>query len=153
MLFKLLAVALCAGLASAGCPTNVDWQEFSGFCYWRSTYATPWTEADSACATYGSGAHLASVHSLLENAFIVQTYNYSESWIGLNDIQAEGQFVWSDGSVVDFTDWAPKQPDNYQGVQDCVRMPYTTSTPGASEWDDISCSDTLHFICKMPATA
>ncbi|XP_043219920.1 lectin BRA-3-like [Amphibalanus amphitrite] len=151
MLYQLLAVALCAGLASAGCPTNVEWQGFDGFCYWRSTYATSWQQAVIACPTVGVGSQLASIHSLIENAFVMQTYNFGDTWIGLNDIETEGSFQWTDGSKVDFTNWAQKQPDDYHG-QDCVHLPYIDN-PNGAEWDDEHCEEERHFLCKLPATA
>ncbi|XP_043219921.1 lectin BRA-3-like [Amphibalanus amphitrite] len=150
MLYQLLAVLLCAGLASAGCPTNVEWQEFDGFCYWRSTYATSWQQAVIACPTVGVGSQLASIHSLLENAFIMQTYDFAETWIGFNDIAQEGQFQWSDGTQVDFFNWARQQPDNQFG-QDCTRVPQPDN-PHAAEWDDTACDKEHFFVCKMPAT-
>ncbi|KAF0314018.1 Lectin BRA-3 [Amphibalanus amphitrite] len=151
MLYQLLAVTLCACLASAGCPTNVEWQEFDGFCYWRSTYATSWQQAVIACPTVGAGSQLASIHSLIENAFVMQTYNFGDTWIGLNDIETEGSFQWRDGSKVDFTNWAPEQPDDIHG-QDCVHLPYYNN-PNGAEWDDQDCENELHFLCKLPATA
>ena len=146
-----LAIVLCAGLASAGCPTNVAWLEFEGSCYWRSTYATTWNDAANACPTVGSGSQLASIHSLLENAFLMQSYNYADSWIGLNDIQTEGTFQWTDGTKVDYTNFYQGEPDN-KNNQDCVRFP-NQDNPTAAEWDDEHCESDRHFICKMPATA
>ena len=151
MTSRLLALLLCAGVASASCPTNVEWLEFEGFCYWRSTYAAPWEQAVNACPTVGTGSQLASIHSLLENAFIMGSYDYADSWIGLNDIEQEGQFTWSDGSDVDFTNWARQQPDNKFG-QDCVHVP-DLDNPNAAEWDDENCDNERFFICKMAATA
>ncbi|KAF0308816.1 Lectin BRA-3 [Amphibalanus amphitrite] len=106
----LVTVLLSAGAARAGCPTNVDWREFEGSCYWRSTYPATWSAAVTACPTVGDGSQIASIHSLVENSFVMETYNYGETWIGLNDLGAEGQFTWSDGADLDFTNWQPGQP-------------------------------------------
>ena len=34
-------------------------------------------------------------------------------WIGLTDHNAEGQYVWSDGTPVDYLNWGPGQPDQF----------------------------------------
>ena len=37
-------------------------------------------------------------------------------WIGLSDTLHEGKFAWSDGvSSVRYTNWADKEPNNYDG--------------------------------------
>ncbi|XP_043214027.1 lectin BRA-3-like [Amphibalanus amphitrite] len=147
----LLTVLMSAGAVRAGCPTNVDWVEFEDFCYWRSTYPSTWAGAVAACQTLGESSQLASIHSLVENSFIMQTYNYAETWIGLNDIDTEGQFVWSDGTDVDFTNWRPGQPDNHDN-EDCVEVP-DMRDPTAERWNDGNCDLDFHFICKMPASS
>ncbi|XP_043229343.1 lectin BRA-3-like [Amphibalanus amphitrite] len=147
----LLAGLVSAGAARAGCPTNVDWREFEGSCYWRSTYPATWSAAVTACPTVGDGSQIASIHSLVENSFVMETYNYGETWIGLNDLGAEGQFAWSDGADLDFTNWQPGQPDNLDN-EDCVWMPHPKD-PSGGRWDDYDCDSSLFFLCKMPATS
>lgn len=34
----------------------------------------------------------------------------SETWIGLNDINSESTYLWTDGSVFDYSNWAPGFP-------------------------------------------
>ena len=33
-------------------------------------------------------------------------------WIGLNDLDVENTFKWTDGTNISFKNWAPDQPDN-----------------------------------------
>ena len=146
-MFRLLVMAFCAGLASASCLSG--WFEHYPYCYWRSSYSTTWHNARDACPTYGSGSHLASIHSLTENSAVIEHFNFGDSWIGLNDDVTEGQFFWVDGSAVDYTNWAHHQPNNYFN-QDCVSMPHSDD-PSAGQWDDVECDTDRHFICKMPA--
>lgn len=42
----------------------------------------------------------------------------SETWIGLNDINSESTYLWTDGSVFDYSNWAPGFPfrDNFMVV-------------------------------------
>ena len=51
-------------------------------------------------------------------------------WIGANDLETEGTFVWSDGTELDYTNWYPGQPNNVpsvnannvQGDEDAVEL-------------------------------
>lgn len=55
-----------------------------------------WNDAHKMCQLKDTSAHLASVESKEENAFIhtilYQCINESHVWIGLNDISMEGTF-------------------------------------------------------------
>ena len=55
-------------------------------------------------------------------------------WLGANDRQAEGQWVWVDGTPLIFSKWAPGEPNDFNGVQDC-------SYAGRFDrlWDDVGC--------------
>ncbi len=60
-------------------------------------------------------------------------------WIGLNDLDKEGTFVWPDGSETAYQPWAFNQPDNLTGPEgeDCVAM-----QPGEGAqffWHDYPC--------------
>jgi len=65
---------------------------------------------------------------------------------GSNDSGNTGVWVWSDGSEVTYTSWAPGEPNNSGGNQDCGHMNWQ-GTVGA-DWDDIQCSVSKPFICQ-----
>ncbi|XP_037072758.1 lectin BRA-3-like [Pollicipes pollicipes] len=152
MLAPVLICLLSLGGAEGSCPTELglDWKENDGFCYWYSPFKTSWTQASPACGVIHPNASLASVHNLLENAWIMETFQQMDMWLGLNDVAEEGQFVWTDGSPVDFTYWAAEQPDNYHD-QDCAHMPDEVE-PATGQWDDELCSEERNFLCKVAAT-
>lgn len=60
----------------------------------------------------------------------------SSCWIGLHDLNNEGRFVWADGSDNSYTQWAPSEPNNAYGYEDCVE------TSANSDWNDYSCTST-----------
>ena len=70
-------------------------------------------------------------------------------WIGINDLSTEGTFVYSsDGSNLTFTNWAPSQPKNLGGTEDCVDL--------RTEWDEgiwtvANCDDLISAICQIGA--
>ena len=71
---------------------------------------------------------------------------FSFTWLGLNDIQSEGNFEWSDGSNKTFAFWAADEikDDRQNAAEDCAAM----SKNG--EWRQFHCDDKFYFICKKP---
>ena len=59
-----------------------------------------------------------------------QAGSMGSCWIGANDLETEGTFVWSDGTELDYTNWYPGQPNNVpsvnannvQGDEDAVEL-------------------------------
>jgi MYXO-CTERM domain-containing protein len=68
---------------------------------------------------------------------------------GSIDSGNSGEWVWSDGSEVTYTSWAPGEPNNSGGNQDCGHMNWA-GTVGA-DWDDIRCDVAKPFICQGDA--
>merc|ERR1719244_2420888 len=69
-------------------------------------------------------------------------------WVGLNDRDSEGGYEWLDGKPFRFAHWAPGEPDNQGGSEDCVVWDVT-----ANNWSDESCYLTWSFICQVPKGA
>ena len=53
-------------------------------------------------------------------------------------------YKWSDGSAVDYTNWADNEPNNYKGNEDCVVYDYR------NKWNDMNCYSTQDYICSIP---
>ena len=69
-----------------------------------------WMEAENYCRSIDS--HLISIHSQTQMDLIaydllqfIPGYIPSGIWIGLHDEQAEGAWIWSDGTTFDYTNW------------------------------------------------
>lgn len=85
------------------------------------------------------GANLISVQSASENADLVQAlsnqgFSSNVIWIGYSDAVAEGSFVWYDGAPLSYSNWAPGEPNDAGGVEDCTQI-----YPDGS-WNDLNCS-------------
>ena len=67
-------------------------------------------------------------------------------WIGLNDINSEGTFVWlSTSRLEDFDNWVTDQPDGtVDSSEDCVAM-HEDDDFKFSDWD---CSEMKYYICE-----
>jgi len=87
-------------------------------CYIVSDYAMSFVDAESFCVDMG--VELASVHSAVEDCLLTHVCGGKDCWIGLNDADTEGEWVWTDGSDVDYLNWSPGQPDDYKGIEDYV---------------------------------
>ena len=108
-----------------------------------------WTQAQQRCHQHG--ANLISIHSEEEQNFVVGHANKSwfsaSMWIGLNDRNLEGGYVWSDGSPVQFTNWDSREPNDMKGQEDCVELNLDTKT--TNKWNDERCGMLRSFGCKI----
>ena len=80
---------------------------------------------------------------LLTWVILCQVYSNSDFWIGYNDIDNEGDWVWSDRTTSSYTNWDDKSPNN--GGVSCAIV---TST---GRWHDEPCQSQYSFICKKPS--
>uniref|UniRef100_A0ABM0MDE3 CD209 antigen-like protein E-like n=1 Tax=Saccoglossus kowalevskii TaxID=10224 RepID=A0ABM0MDE3_SACKO len=102
--------------------------------YEVNTDSETWHDAKAICE--GKGGQLAMINKAsvfnLVRQFIFNN-GYDDDviygfWFGLNDLANEGEYVWSDGTILsddDFTKWARNQPsggNRPDGVQDCIQM-------------------------------
>eukprot|EP01052_Picozoa_sp_SAG31_P075695 SAG31_NODE_34919_length_328_cov_0.572052_1_plen_85_part_01 len=66
----------------------------------RMTNPLPWKEAESACQTISAETHFASLTTPLQQSAAAElartTLVVDELWIGLNDMDAAGGYVWTD---------------------------------------------------------
>lgn len=134
-----------------------EWVSFQGKCYKfivGNDKAT-WQNARASCKN--QGGNLVSVVSESEQAFLTtQMQRYNEDlWIGMNDVNWEMHFVWTDGKGVSYTNWAKGHPTTVPDgrysfmdeVFDCVIMVGGTSKLTGS-WKVEDCHSKCGFICK-----
>ncbi|XP_053519370.1 C-type lectin domain family 4 member F isoform X1 [Artibeus jamaicensis] len=123
------------------------WKMYGRNLYYFSSDKKTWQEAEQYCVS--QGAHLASVTSAEEQAYLIQFTSTSYHWIGLNDRNSEGTWRWTDGSTFSSSGsrqfWSKNQPDNWHnngGDEDCVQI--------QQKWNDVSCNARYPWVCKKP---
>lgn len=79
----------------------------------RFTYfSEPMTWPDALDFCRGLGGDLASIHNAEERDEIHALDDLSGGyWIGLNDLETEGEYVWTDGSPFDYINWRDNMPN------------------------------------------
>ena len=65
-------------------------------------------------------------------------------WIGLNDLRAEGNFQWSDGSSFVYKNYSNNEPNDIHGQEDCIEINWWSNG-----WNDLNCGRTLCYVCKQ----
>uniref|UniRef100_A0A3Q3AMD4 C-type lectin domain-containing protein n=1 Tax=Kryptolebias marmoratus TaxID=37003 RepID=A0A3Q3AMD4_KRYMA len=97
---------------------------YGNFCYhFEIEDVKNWRDAEARCVS--EQGHLVSFQRQEELSFLT-AHLPGEAWVGLNDIDNENHFVFTDGTT-----------------PDCVEMFHTTG-----RWNDVSCTELNTYICK-----
>ena len=140
----LVLVALCTTLVAEGAMViRTATNPSSGHTYLLlraddGVSGITWYEAESKAVELGG--HLVTINDALEDNWLITTFTPSGYidfylWIGLNDAAIEGQFVWSSGEPVSYTNWYPDEPNDWNG-EDHVYL--RNFSGGNYQWNDAS---------------
>ena len=113
----------------------------NGSSYYCST--SPATKYSAISMANSFGGHLASISSQEENDLLAGFLNTQCALIGLNDIDSEGTFTWSNGEPVTYTNWADYQPNNGNNSEDCTVL-------CVDGWYDTHCGIAFEYIMELP---
>merc|ERR1712227_304813 len=114
--------------------------------------AVSWVEAEQSCRS--RGAHLASItnETLQQNIVeYIQNQNTSDKdiWIGLTDIDDEGEWVWvKDGEPMNYSNWMTGEPSDSCRGEDCVILKFGHGY----KWGDRVChsnSQKHYHLCEI----
>ena len=112
--------------------------------YWIGGTSTEWTNANNFCL--GVGTTLASIHSASDMAQ-AQSVCGGGCWIGL--LRSGSSFYWTDGTSYTYTYWAPTEPSNSGGNENCVEIEPSSSGGGYTlKWNDQNCGEWNHALCN-----
>eukprot|EP00062_Callorhinchus_milii_P023017 gi/632981413/ref/XP_007907577.1/ PREDICTED: C-type lectin domain family 4 member E-like isoform X1 [Callorhinchus milii] len=128
-----------AGLIKQLCPKA--WLNFNKKCYYFLNNSLTWENAKDTCS--GKQAHLVVINNIAEQLFL-SLGNSRENWIGLSDIEKEGQWQWVDGTSYELTPkhWKAGEPNDSNNAEDCACLATT------GKWNDIPCHLKKTAICE-----
>jgi len=113
--------------------------------YYCSMSNATWPNANIQAQYHGG--HLAEINDAEENAFLANILTLQRAWIGLNDATNEGQFKWSTGKALTYTNWYPNQPNNTNNNQDYVSM------LNDGQWNDEYNHLAMEYIMEVPCSS
>ncbi|XP_053154364.1 hepatic lectin-like [Hemicordylus capensis] len=119
-----------------------EWEYFDGQCYYFSVETVTWQRARSQCQAKNSD--LVVIHDEAEQNFIQSRTRKEKFWIGLHDLDIEGEWKWVDGTDyrTSFKNWMSGEPNDNFSKEDCAQISV------AGEWNDISCNHTDSYVCE-----
>lgn len=86
-----------------------SYHQFGANYYTTTTASQNWEASEAEAQVLGG--HLVTVNDAAENDWLLQTFT-APFWIGLNDAQEEGNFVWSSGEPLSYSNWNSGEPNN-----------------------------------------
>ena len=109
----------------------------NGHFYVESNDRAGWLDVEAEAVSFGG--HLASITSQEEMDFLIDSFLSGPTrvfWIGLTDQETEGEFRWSSGEELTYTNWNPGAPDDFRGVEDYVAINWHVATGPTRGVDD-----------------
>lgn len=82
-----------------------------------------WQNSQAEAVTLGG--NLATIRSSAEQDWVFDTFSSASRqflWIGLNDAESEGSFVWASGESSTYTNWIINEPNNQFGNEHYAHM-------------------------------
>ncbi|ELV12936.1 Pulmonary surfactant-associated protein D [Tupaia chinensis] len=92
-----------------------------------------------------AGGQLASPRSAAENAAVQQLAiaQNKAAFLSMTDAHTEGKFVYPTGEPLVYSNWAPGEPNNNGGAENCVEI-FTNG-----KWNDKACREQRLVICEF----
>ncbi|XP_068203050.1 perlucin-like protein isoform X2 [Palaemon carinicauda] len=123
-------------------PCDEGWLKFGSSCYFFGKDKSTWHESRAKCITRNSD--LVKITTDEEYNFLRNLVQGHDAWVGLNDLEVEDTYVWTDGTPYSMIRswWDPPQPD--YSHERCIHY----WSKRSDRWNDAPCSWVLGYICE-----
>ena len=119
---------------------------YNGHSYYFYNVPTTWYEANLVSEYLGG--HLVAITSASEESFVKGIIGNSDLWIGASDKNTEGNWRWTTGESMSYSDWGENQPDNAaspgEGTENYVHIWGNTG-----KWNDNAGCVQYPFMCEI----
>ncbi len=94
-----------------------------------------------------NGAHLVSINDKAEHKWITEVFGHGFFWIGLNDLEKEGEWQWDGGEPVTYTAWEANEIYPEQTLSDAEKDYVVTNFKGA--WQATAPGSTVWIMARQ----
>ncbi|KAK3797104.1 hypothetical protein RRG08_060450 [Elysia crispata] len=131
------------------CPSG--WSDFKQLCYKFTSTPKRWLEAQTFCES--QAASLMTLHNQDTNDFLFETLlqnkdilDNNEIWFGLRETSFgdRREYVWIDGTPLDFQAWDDGQPNSFTVIESCG-----AAQTASQSWKISSCFERKAFVCQL----
>lgn len=144
MYISLIIIGFGASIEAFLNRCEKGWVPFGRNCYKFSSSTATFKDAMVICNNYG--AILLESESKWEESWLdlhSRVRGYTHVWLGVSDIQREGQFVTlSDARKPRYSNWLKGEPNNVNN-EDCLLYGI-----GRGGWNDGNCESKVNYVCK-----
>lgn len=111
------------------------------------TQSVNWFRARESCMSVNMT--LLEIYNGQENIEalnLLTKYDLKNAWIGGNDLAAEDEYRWMNGTEISEMFWSPAAYDQRGGGQDCMAI--TSDSRHPVNWIDHECKNSYPYICQ-----
>ncbi|CAG0902570.1 unnamed protein product [Cyprideis torosa] len=109
-----------------------------------------WNFAEEYCTSFGTTAHLVSIHSQIEADFILASTSADDwnwHWTGATDVAVEGVWAYTDGTPFDFFN-----SDSGRGFDgpdyNCLEFRASAGAMVFADWECNGTYSSFPFVCN-----
>ena len=114
------------------CPDG--WTRFGSKCYKSVSTDQKWSECEATCANHG--AQMLCIEDAATNQWVSDNLmTTTDLWLGLTDVEVEGDWEWRSGCASTYFDWGFGGP-NGGSSSNCARIVYSVRP----QWNDRQCN-------------
>ena len=84
---------------------------------------------------------MATVTTPEESTFVTGRAT-APAWLGGTDAALDGTYTWDTGESFVYSAWAPGEPNNVGGDEDCLEL-------RTGSWNDQSCGSPRGYVCEI----